>query len=56
VAVLTEFDANPAAPILWATAAVVPEPRNESRTQSPGFVAISMTRLMSSSGFFPFGT
>jgi serine/threonine protein kinase len=26
-------------PILWATAAVVPEPRNESRTRSPRLVA-----------------
>lgn len=31
-------------PILWATAAVVPEPRKESRTRSPGLVEISRMR------------
>ena len=31
-------------PILWATAPVVPEPAKESRTKSPGLVAISRIR------------
>src|SRR4030042_4473236 len=38
-------------PILCATAPVVPEPAKESRTQSPGLVAISRTLFISRSGF-----
>ena len=38
-------------PILWATAPVVPEPAKESRTRSPGLVAISNNSLKSRSGF-----
>ncbi|MPN31547.1 hypothetical protein SDC9_179021 [bioreactor metagenome] len=37
-------------PIFWATAAVVPEPRKESRIKSPGSVEIWNIRLMSLSG------
>lgn len=38
-------------PILCATTPVVPEPANESRTQSPGVVEIVMMRSRSFSGF-----
>src|SRR6218665_1238071 len=38
-------------PILWATAPVVPEPAKESRMRSSGFVANSMMRFISRSGF-----
>jgi hypothetical protein len=37
-------------PILCATAAAVPDPRNGSSTMSPGFEAIDSTRSMSASG------
>ncbi len=38
-------------PILCATAPVVPEPAKESRTKSPGLVAISTMYLKRPSGF-----
>ena len=37
-------------PILWATAAVVPEPRKESKTRSPGSEARSKIRSTRRSG------
>ena len=38
-------------PSRFATAPVVPEPKNGSSTTSPGFVAASITRASSASGF-----